>query len=328
MPFRFLLDSRLFRLLCRGPEAVNRFCAALAHHRLAPEGSLPELEMTPLAILDVLGVEPPSFPGLPYLPKGMATLSASEVAIVLRETIQKEFAKAPQLEAASLKRRVDELRETTDPAARELFDVCLTRFVSREKLEEDILEQITFDALFTYRFPEEYRDRMNHFFNSVLLIHGANVAGLTKVRRLKTYWDTSLERILKRNPLERGEILAADPEMKPRTFKDFLAWEVIHHSVLGYARKRIHPVIAFSPDSEDRLRARCKIHKTAVRAFLDEIPRDELLGELQPHVRVWTPGWLMPCRADGTLGTPMLTGEVLPWAGSSPPAPLPRAGEG
>jgi len=318
MPFRFLLDSRLFRLLC-GPgqtAALDSFRAALAHHRLAPEGGLPELEMTPLAILDVIGVEPPSFPGLPSLPKSMATLTASEIAIVLKEAIQKEFGKAPELDPASLKRRVDELRKTTDPAAHELFDLCLTRFVSREKFEEDIVEQLTFDALFKFRFPEEYRGRMSHLFNSSLLLsHDTKVAGLTKVRRLKVFWDTSLERILKNNPMERGEILAVDQEMRPRRFKDFLGWEVIHYSVLGYARKRVHPVIAFSLEPEDRLRARCKALKTAIRAFLDEIPREELAGELRPHVRAWTPGRLVPCRADGTLEAAVSTGEVLVWAG-------------
>ncbi len=206
--------------------------------------------------------------------------------------------------------------------------MCLTRFVSREKFEEEIVDQLTFDALFTFRFPEEYRERMSHFFNSSLLLNDeTKVSGLTKVRRLKVFWDTSLERILKKNPLERGEILAVDQEMRPRTFKDFLGWEVIHYSVLGYARKRVHPVIAFSPEPEDRLRVKCKAHKTAMRAFLDEIPREELAGELRPRVTAWTPGWLVACRADGTLEAPVSTGEVLVWAGPALPAPLPRAEE-
>ena len=316
MPFRFLLDSRVFRLLCEPGKmaALDSFRAALAHQRLAPEGVLPELEMTPLAVLDVLGVAPPAFPGLSHLPKGMATLKASEVAIVLVDTIQKAFRKAEELQPESLKRRVDELRKTTDPAAHELFDLCLTRFVSREGFEEDIVGQLAFDALFTYRFPEEYRERMSHFFNSSLLLsHETTVSGLTKVRRLKVFWDTSLERILKKNPLERGEILALDQEMKPRMFKDFLGWEAIFYSVVGYPRKRVHPVIAFSPGPEDKLMARCKILKTAVRAFLDEIPREEIVGDLQPHLNAWTPGWLVPCQADGTLEAAMFTGEAPAW---------------
>ncbi len=117
MPFRFLLDSRLFRLLCGPgqPAALDNFRAALAQHRFAPEGGLPDLEMTPLAILDVVGVEPPPFPGLRHLPKTMATLKADEVAIVLKEAIQKEFRKAPELEPSNLKQRVDELPEDDGP---------------------------------------------------------------------------------------------------------------------------------------------------------------------------------------------------------------------
>ncbi len=329
-PFRFLIDGGVFRLLC-GPgqtAALDNFRASLAQLRLAPEGGLLDLEMTPLAILDVIGVEPPPFPALPYLPKSMATLTAAEVGILLKDAIEKDFGTAPELEPESLRWRVEALREATDPAAHEVFDLCLTRFAVGDTFRDEILAQLAFDTLFKFRFPEEYRERMTYLFNALLLSDDAQVAGLTKVRRFKGFWDKSLERILKKHPMARGEILAVDQEMRPRTYKDFLGWEVIHHSVLGSARKRMHPVIGFSLESEDRLRARCKAHKTALRAFLDEIPRDELAGELRPRIRAWTPGWLVSCRADGTFEAAMATGEVPIWAGPSPPAPLPRAGEG
>lgn len=308
-PFRFLLDSRVFRVLCE-PAALDSFRAGLACWRLAPEGGLPNLELTPLAVLDVIGVEPPQFPSLPYLPDSMATLEDVEVGIVIKGSIQKEFEKVPELDPESLKKRVDELRQTTDPAAHELFDLCLTRFVSRDKFEEEILEQLIFDALFTFRFPEEYRARMAQLFNSFLLNSKTQVSGLTKVRRLKTFWDRSLERLLRKHPRTRGEVLAVDQEMRPRTYKDFLGWEMVHHSVLGIARTLVHPVIAFTPEPEDRLRARCRAHKTALRAFLDEIPQEELAGELRPWIRAWTPGWLVTCREDGTLEAAVSTGEV------------------
>ena len=53
--------------------------------------------------------------------------------------------------------------------------------------------------------------------------------------------------ILKEHPIERGKILAVDQEMKPRAFKDFLGWEVIHYSVPGVPTEagssgdRVHP---------------------------------------------------------------------------------------
>jgi len=316
---RFLLDGRLFRLLTDPAQtaALDSFRASLVDRRLAPEGGLPDFEMTPLTVLDLLGVEPPQFPAIP-LPKSMATLKAVEVGILLIQTIKKEFQKEPDLDPESLRRRVDELRQATDPAAHELFDLCLTRFVSRDKFEDAILEQLTFDALFRFRFPEEHREEMNHLFNSFLLDNKTQVAGLTKMRLLKGFWDKSLERLVRKHPRARGEILAVDQEIKPRTYKDFLAWELIHYSVLGYARKQVHPVIAFAPEPEDRLQARCKAHKTALRAFLDEIPREELANELRPRIMAWTPGWLVSCREDGTLGTPVSTEEVLVWTGTSP----------
>jgi hypothetical protein len=311
-PFRFLLDSRLFRHLCdpRKATALDSFRASLASQGLAPEGGLPDLEMTPLAILDVLGVEPPRFPAIP-LPATMANLKAVEVGRLLVETIRKEFETAPELEALNLQQSAEELRQKVNPAAHELFDLCLARFVSGEELKEKILVQLTFDALFTFRFPEEHREQMTHLFNSFLLNNETKVSGLTRVRLLKVFWDGSFERLLKKHPGARGEVLAVDQAMTPRTFKDFLGWEVIHYSILGYARKRVHPVIAFAPEPGVRLTARCKAHKTALRAFLDQIPSEELAGVLRPLMSAWRPGWLVPCRADGTFETPMSTGEVV-----------------
>jgi len=317
-PFRFLLDSRVFRLLCDPghPAALDNFRASLADLRLAPEGRLPDLEMTPLAVLDAIGVEIPVFPALPHLPKSMVALKAGEVGILIKEAIQKELNTAPQLQPESLRWRMEELREATDPATHDVVDLCLTRLGARDTFEEDILEPVLLDALFTFRFPEEYRERMNRLFDSFLLNKEAQVSGLTKVRRLKRFWDRALERILKKNPKARGEILAVDQEMRLRKYKDFLGWEVIHHTILGYARTSVHPVIGFSLEPRETLEARCKAHKTALRAFLDEIPREELTGSLRPYLQAWTPGWLVPCRQDGTLEAPVSTGEVPVWAGT------------
>lgn len=328
-PFRFLLDSRLFRLFCDPQQtaALDSFRASLERLGLLEEGLLPDLELTPMAILDILGVESPQFPAL-TLPKSMVTLEAVEVGILLMEQIKKEFAKAPELEPSLLKRRVEELRETVPPAAHELFDSCLTRFVSREKFDEEIQNQLTFDALFTFRFSVEYRERMTFLFNSFLLNNETRVSGLTRMRLLRVFWDRSLERILKKNPWSRAEILAVDQEIKPRTHKDFLGWEMVHYAAVGCARKRVHPVIAFAPEPEEKLRVRCRAHKTALRAFLDEIAPEVLRDELQHVLRAWTPGWLVPCRPDGTFETPIATEDVPLWTGPYPWPSLPPAGEG
>jgi len=311
-PFRFLLDGRLFRLLC-GPgqtAALDNFRASVTRLRLAPAGSLPDLELTPLAILDVLGIEPPRFPAL-ALPKDLTSLDNVDLAFLLKEAITKDFEKVPELEASNLCRRAEELRAAVEPAAHELFDLCLTRFVTGDEIRGQILEQLTFEALLTFRFPEDCREKMTHLFNLFLLDYKTNVSGLSRVRLLKAFWERSFERILRKHSKARGEVLAVDQEMKPRTYKDFLGWEVIHHSVLGALRKRFHPVIAFAPEPEDRLRARCKAHKTALRVFLDEIPQEELAGVFRPHLMAWRPGWLVPCREDGMLEAPVSTADVV-----------------
>jgi hypothetical protein len=56
------------------------------------------------------------------------------------------------------------------------------------------------------------------------------------------------------------------------------------------------------------------VHKTALRAFLDEIDPEELRNELRPLLRAWTPGWLVSCREDGTVEGAISTEEVGIWA--------------
>lgn len=307
-PFRYLLDNRLFRLLCEQPHALDGFRASLARHRLAPDGGLPNLELTPLAVLDFLGVEPPQFPTLP-LPKSLTSLKTVEVTIVLVRVVRDAFAKEAELQPEKLRERVEELRQKTDPAAHELFDLCLTRFVSREQFEDDLLIHLAFDTLFRYRFPEEVREEVLQLFNASLLETSVKVSGLSKVRLLKPFWDRSYERLLRKRPQARAEIQAADQEMRLRTYKDVLGWEVIHHAILGYPAGRIHPVIAFTVDSEATLRDRCRGYKTALRAFLDQIKSEERATILRPRLDAWKPGWLVPCRPDGTFDAAVSTGE-------------------
>jgi len=309
--FRYLLDSRLFRLLCRPGQtaALDGFRASLAHHRLAPEGSLPDLEMTPLAVLDAIGVEAPEFLPIP-LTEDLIALEDIDLSMLLSSSFKDRLAKVPALQASGLRQRVEELRQSTDPAALPLFDLCLTRFVAREDVEELVRTQLAFDALFRFRFPEEIQEEMTGLFECCLLDNQLNASGLSKVRLLKVYWARSYDRIIKKHPQERGKIQTISQEMATRGSRDFLGWEVIHHAVLGYPGKRIQPVIAFTADSEATLEARCRAYKTALRAFLDEIPREELANELRSRLRAWKPGWLVPCRADGTFVSAVSTGEL------------------
>jgi len=308
--FRYLLDSRLFRLLCRPgqTDALDGFQGSLARHRLAPEGGLPDLEMTPLAVLDALGIEHPQFPTLP-LTKSLIELSTLDLSTVLVRTMRDEFAKNPELQTPGLRQRAEELRQKTDPAAHPLFDQCLTSFVSREDAEDRVLSQLALDALFTYRFPEEIQDEMSHFFDGILFDTKEKISGFSKVRLLKVYWTRSYDRVVRKHPEARGEIQSITREMASRRSKDFLGWEIIHHAVLGYPGKRIQPVIAFTADSEATLKARSRAYKTALRAFLDDIPREELATELRPRLNAWKPGWLVPC-PDGTFDSAVSTGEL------------------
>lgn len=311
IPFRYFIDNRLFRLLCDPgkPAVFEGFRAALAERRLLVDGSLPEMEMTPLGVLDALGLEPPPFRSF-RLPAESLSWTAVEMVGELMRMAKGKFAKLPELQPENLRGRSDELRRKANPAAHELFDRFLTRFLSNEQCSEAILKDLALDAAFRFPLPEEMREDVLHFYKGALLSNQDFLSGLTKTRVLKVCWDRSYERLLKKNPQARKEIQEIDQEVKPRTFEDYLILEVVHFAVLGYSAERVHPVIAFMLDSEETLKDRCTLHKTALRAFLDEVPEDELATVFRAELQAWKPGWLVPCRDDGTFGEPVSTGEL------------------
>jgi len=314
LPSRYLLDGRLFRLLCTAgqPSALAEFRASLARRRLSPDAGLPSLEMTPLAVLDLLGVEQPFYDGPPMPPSAIKSGESHLITGVVVHLSREQFEKAPELQAESLRKRVAELREQTDPQAHELFDLCLTRFVSRDGFEREIQGHLAFDYTFRYRYPEAVRELVFEFLSSALVAVGETVSGLSKVRAIKATWDRAYERLLKKHPGARAEIQGLDREMRLRTTKDYLDWEVVHHAILGFAaaKDKFHPVVAFAPEPAEVLAARCIAYKSALRAFLDQIDEEELTTSLRPNLEAWRPGLLVPCREDGSCDEPIATGDL------------------
>ncbi|HKV10601.1 MAG TPA: hypothetical protein VJ725_20840 [Thermoanaerobaculia bacterium] len=311
LPVRPVIDSRLFRLLRGSPAALAGFRASLAACPLPCGEGFPPLELTPLGVVEVLGLEIPPLDTF-ALPKSVIRSGESFVITGFVAKLAKDFfGKAPALQAESFRKRVEELRETTDPAAHELFDSCLTRFVSREGFEDGVYSHLAFDFAYRYQFPDAVREDIFQFFAASLFAAGESVSAVSKLRVVKTLWDRSYERLLKKSPAKRAEIRALDAEMRLRTFNDYLDWEAVHYSILGYAAgERFHPVVAFTPDSEETLKIRCSAYKSALRAFLDQISPDELATTLRPRLHAWRPGWLVPVREDGAFDVLVSTGEL------------------
>jgi hypothetical protein len=313
LPVRYLLDSRELRFLCLpGRTAdLDRFRASLAAHGFSPGGALPAFELTPFGFLEVIGVEPAPYETFRLPPNVIKTGESVLISGFVAQMAKEHFAKSAPLQASALRSRVEALRERVDPAAHELFDLCLTRFVSREGFESEIHGHLAFDHLYRFQFPLALHEQMFDFLAASLFAAGESVSGLSKMRIVKTVWDRSYERLLKKHPGRRAELQALDREMRLRTFKDYLDWEVIHHSILGLAAgNRAHPVAAFTPDPEETVQARCIAYKSALRAFLDQISQEDLVNTLRPRLKAWQPGFLGPCKEDGAFDTVISTGEL------------------
>jgi hypothetical protein len=330
LPVRYLLDLRLFLLLTAPgrEEALEAFRASLARHRPKPgEEAPPDLELTPLALLQALGVDPPRFDFF-TLPAEVALSGESlKATSLVVKVIESCLRKSPELQPDSLRKRAESAQPPEGSAARELFDLCVTRVVSREGFEDAIVKQLSFDFLFRFPFPDVLREEVFEFLCASLFATDETVAGLSKMRAIKTLWDRAYPRIIKGNPGARGEIQALDREMKVRTRADLLAGELVHHAVLGTAvGKRFQPVTAFTLDSTERARARAIAYKSALRSFLDQItPQD--LASLRSNLDAWRPGALVSCQEDGACEAPMTTGDlpVLP-CDRGPSYPLGRRG--
>lgn len=316
---RYLIDSRLFRRLCSPGEttetpagtALEGFRESLDRHGLTVAGRLPPLELTPLAFLDALGVQPAPYDVFALPPSVLRKSKENLTLTSLLAKMAKDFyAKAEELQPQSLRKRVEDMRERTAPAAHELFDHCLTCFVSKDGFEDSIQGHLAFDYLYRFKFPEAVREDIFDFLAASLFAAGESVSGLSKVRIIQALWGRSYERLLKRNPGARADVQALDREMVLKTFKDFLAWEVLHHSILGYGGKKVQPVTAFTPDPEETVKTRTSAYKSALRAFLDQINEEELATTLRPPLQAWQPGVLVPVREDGTFDVLIRTGDL------------------
>lgn len=309
---RSLIDSRLFRLLCAPGEeaALAGFRASAARAGLAPSDGLPPLELTPLAFLDAIGVEAPQpdpFPLPPSVLKSGESLMATSVVVKL---IEERFREAPELKPDALRKQAEELRGATEPAAHELFDLCVTRVVSAEGFVDPIIRQLSFDFVYRFPFPEVLREEVFEFLCASLFAAGETVSGLSKMRTIKVLWERAYPRLLKRNPGAREEVQALDRVMRLRVRKDFLAWEVIHHAVLGFAvEEGFQPVTAFTLEPEAEAEVRCIAYKSALRAFLDQISPDDL-AKIRPKLDAWRPGAVVPCQEGGTFASPVPTGDL------------------
>ena len=320
----YLLDGRLLRWLCApGREAaLAGFRASLVRHGIvAGEGSLPPLKLSPLGFLSVLGIEPPRFDAIPIPPEKTGEyLSAMTHVIKLAEP---KFREALELKPDVLRKRVDELRKTVSPEALDLFDLCVTEVAARDGFHDPVVRQLSFDYLFRHPFPDHLREEVFQFFCASLFAAGEAAAGLSKLRSIKTLWDRAYPRLLKAHFGARAELQALDREMKLRTRKDFLAREVIHHAILGYETEDgFNPVTAFTHESEEKIKTRGIAYKSALRAFLDTITRDDMV-KIGHKLKDWKPGALAPCRDDGTFETLVTTGDLPVFATEKKPERAP-----
>jgi hypothetical protein len=318
-PFRYLLDSRLFRRFTTpgGEAALDGFRTSV--RRLGLGEGLPALELSPMALLDVIGVDPPHFDFFPLVPEVLKSGESLKATTLVVTHMEARFRKAPEIQMDVLQKRVEELRQATAPAAHELFDLCVTRVLSRSGFENQVIRQLAFDFLYRFPFPEVLREDAFDFLCASLFGTEDSVAGLSKMRVIKVLWDRAYPRLLKGNPGARGEIQALDREMKPRTRADYLAFELVHHAILGLAAKnRFRPVTAFTLEPEERVRARAIAYKSALRSFLDQISRSDL-ETLRPNLEGWKPGALVPCHENGTFEALVPTGDLPVFGGEKKP---------
>jgi hypothetical protein len=311
-PARYLLDGRLFRLLCapEGEKSLEGFRASVSRQGLAPAGGLPPVELTPLAFLEVLGIEPPQIPIFPLPSSVLKTGEHVTVAALIVRVAQDEFRKKPEIQPDLLKRRVEELRRAAPLAAHDLFDLCLESFVSREGFEDEVCRALAYDFLYRFPLPEVLREEVFDFLCASLFDARMSIPGASKMRVIKSLWDRSYELILRGNVGARGEIQTLDRELKPRTRGDYLAWESVHHAILGYpAQEGSYAVTAFTLDSTARATTRCIAYKTALRSLLDQLTL-ECLADLRSAFEDWKPGSLVPCREDGTFEPVLVTGDL------------------
>jgi hypothetical protein len=295
----WLLDNNVFRNLTSSPDgvALRTLNDALERLPLLRNGDLTALKMTPMGVLEALGVVPPGAPPIRIGP-AMVHRPAHEVAEHLLTQFKNFLAKSVILSRSSLEQAAEAQRKFTTYEAQTLFDICVMHPINTAGFHETVLTCIAFDYLYKFQFPRPLTREMHHFFVAGLFSTKGLASHLGKFRVARRMWEELYPKLLAANPGREHHLELYNRSMSIKNARDYLDCDIVHFLSIGYDTGADHlPVAVFTQDDLHVLVDRVSVFKSVLHVTRSLLTA-EARAQLSPDALNHEGGVIIHCTED------------------------------
>lgn len=297
MTTTYLLDNNIYSILRRTPGAFRKFNATIRETGIIPTNDV-KLRMTTSSIIEAVGVtlKDPEI----NIPSNIIKGTVSDIFSYLLKTAKTYFESAiiknDFIEKATIESAF------TIPEAKELEEKCVWKPLSSNNFEKLLAQDLALDFAFKFDFPNRMDyDLHDKFFVNALFTDFELIAGVSKFRLAKKFWDKHHQKIRKVNSHQLDTIDEINKSLKLKKFQDFLDCDIVHFVTVGdYVQKTFRPTVAFTTDEGQVIVNRVMAYKTYID-YLKENLDENLKTIFTPTIEKWRQGILVFCNPDGTI---------------------------
>ncbi|WP_175107478.1 hypothetical protein [Pararobbsia alpina] len=260
----FLLDTNLFRLACKSSNGafIIQLNSELGRYPYLKNDDITAFKMTPFGLLEYLGIVPPKAPII-SIPSSVASSKSGTVIAghVIKEA-KKFYVARPELSVEHLSKKCEE-RKYVDPAAIDLFDICVEHPLRSESVERTIINALAFDYLYKYVFSENLLRNVLPFLFASFFLDDAQSSSVSKFRLSKRLWDKG-KAFRKNAPDEQAGISfeELDKAMQIKNQQDYLDGDIVHFVAYGMSHEGQQcRVVAFTCDDNATVANRVIVHR-------------------------------------------------------------------
>lgn len=311
MIYNYLLDSNVYNILRKTPNALKAFNISIRNSEAIPYSNI-MLRMTPYSLMEAIGftIDSPQI----EVPKSiLSSRNTKEVFFYILKQSKEIFLEKLDRNVLLEKAKEQSLFTLNQQDSKYIEYSCIYKPLNDLNIEENFAENLAFDYAFKYNFSSDFEfDLYNNFFISTFFTTDKFISKLSKFRLTKKFWDQIYLKTLESNKDQQDLILNLNKSMRLKKSKDFLDCDIIHLVTTGdFNGEEFRPTIAFTCDDGQTIVNRVMIYKTHIEQLknnLDENIKPMCLGIIDR----WQEGILVFCNRDGTIKDFINVNEIQP----------------
>jgi hypothetical protein len=300
----YFLDNNIYRDLTTSAngEAIRNFNLSIVDSGVIPMINV-KLRMTPFTVLEAVGLK--KIPD-PNLILNIQTLrkSPNEIISYLSSKARTFYLDSPILKREHLISLANKQSiKYTSNEGKELERRCVYKPLSFNLFEKILIDNLTFDYIYKFDFPQEKQFVITDFLLPSLFTDHSHISGLSKFRWAKKFWDKIYQNLNKTDLcVSQKEIIEGiNKSMKLKKLKDFLDCEIIHKVLVGdFVDGKYRPSIAFTSDNGQDIINRIMVYKSFIE-YLSENLSDKVSDHYRAIIAKWHSGMVVFCNSDGTF---------------------------